>query len=535
CCRILPPAPYLTSPLSPHTLLHPRPHTPHTPYPALCHTMTRVGAIAAFAAGFVQLSFAHIMQKYPMSRQLSYGIDFKAWDDPEVEFCPHCYNARGPKYVKQRAYDNVDSATLDAYGGGEEFPLYFGDFADNGNYLETNEIAKRHGVCGDPEQNADEGTNVYSTANINWDPLDSFTSGQVLEMDIVMNAYHWGHCEFFVCNTDDMDDPDGVPTQECFNMNPLTRADDDGDASPIDPNYPGRYYVDPECREEETEQSSNSIEGYNIKMRYVLPDIECEHCILQMVYYTGNTCKHIGYEEFNPPSWPSSCAPNKWDWIELDRYVCGTRGRYPEEFWACSDFSMTSDGSAPAPTPADAPMPDPVDEEDDDDSTDGGMEMYEYVGCYTDRKDDRVLGDKLNSDLMTADFCYEYCSEIGAAYMATQYAFECFCSADEDLDYERHGTAMCDMACWGDEGETCGGENAFDLYRIMPSMDSPTPATPFSEPEPEPITPVSDGCAEAWGQCGGGNWEGSTCCMEGYECVANNDWYSQVRGALSGP
>lgn len=51
---------------------------------------------------------------------------------------------------------------------------------------------------------------------------------------------------------------------------------------------------------------------------------------------------HIGYEEFNPPSWPSSCAPNKSDWIELDRYVCGTRGRYPEEFWACSDFSMTS-------------------------------------------------------------------------------------------------------------------------------------------------------------------------------------------------
>lgn len=50
------------------------------------------------------------------------------------------------------------------------------------------------------------------------------------------------------------------------------------------------------------------------------------------------------------------------------------------------------------------PAPAPVDkEEDDEDSTDGGMEMYEYVGCYTDRQDDRVLGDKLDSDLMTAD------------------------------------------------------------------------------------------------------------------------------------
>lgn len=45
----------------------------------------------------------------------------------------------------------------------------------------------------------------------------------------------------------------------------------------------------------------------------------------------------------------------------------------------------------------DAPTPDPVDEDD------GGMEMYEYVGCYTDRKDDRVLGDKLDSVLMTAE------------------------------------------------------------------------------------------------------------------------------------
>ena len=45
-----------------------------------------------------------------------------------------------------------------------------------------------------------------------------------------------------MCNTDEMDDPDGLPTQECFNKHPLDRAPDDGAASPIDPNYPGRYY-----------------------------------------------------------------------------------------------------------------------------------------------------------------------------------------------------------------------------------------------------------------------------------------------------
>lgn len=83
-----------------------------------------------------------------------------------------------------------------------------------------------------------------------------------------------------------MEDPDGVVTQECLNKHPLTRATDDGDASPIDPNFPGRYYIDPECRENETFQDlpPEAPEGYNIRMRYVLPDIECDHCVMQMVY-----------------------------------------------------------------------------------------------------------------------------------------------------------------------------------------------------------------------------------------------------------
>ena len=32
-----------------------------------------------------------------------------------------------------------------------------------------------------------------------------------------------------------------------------------------------------------------------------------------------------------------------------------------------------------------------------------GMVMYEYVGCFEDRKDDRILEDQLDSDLMTTE------------------------------------------------------------------------------------------------------------------------------------
>lgn len=83
---------------------------------------------------------------------------------------------------------------LAEYGGGDIYPLsYKGVFADNGNYLEPDEIAVRHGVCGDPMQNAAEGDNVYSTPNIDWDvPAGAvFKSGGVIEINTVWNAWHW--------------------------------------------------------------------------------------------------------------------------------------------------------------------------------------------------------------------------------------------------------------------------------------------------------------------------------------------------------
>lgn len=58
---------------------------------------------------------------------------------------------------------------------------------------------------------------------------------------------------------------------------------------------------------------------------------------------TGNACKHVGYEEFNPPSWPSACAPEKKDWIYLGLGTCGEEGvSYPEEFWNCADIAITA-------------------------------------------------------------------------------------------------------------------------------------------------------------------------------------------------
>lgn len=106
-----------------------------------------------------------------------------------------------------------------------------------------------------------------------------------------MHARTQGHFEVFICNTDELPDgADSVPTQECFNKYPLDRAADNDEFSPIDPNYPGRYFVDPECRKDEIELNRDLIadagsRGYTSHMRYVLPEgLECKQCVIQSVY-----------------------------------------------------------------------------------------------------------------------------------------------------------------------------------------------------------------------------------------------------------
>lgn len=51
-------------------------------------------------------------------------------------------------------------------------------------------------------------------------------------------------------------------------------------------------------------------------------------------------------------------------------------------------------------------------------------------------------------------------------------------------------------------------------------QEAPTPITP--SPTPAPIA-----CSALWGQCGGKDWSGHTCCEAGSACIVSNPWYSQ--------
>ncbi|CAN0276754.1 unnamed protein product [Ectocarpus sp. 4 AP-2014] len=94
---------------------------------------------------------------------------------------------------------------------------------------------------------------------------------------------------------------------------------------------------------------------------------------------------------------------------------------------------------------------------------------------------------------MSAETCYYHCVGKGAEYMATQWARECFCSSNKDLEYDRHegrrgSAAECNMSCTGAEGEMCGGDHAFDLYKVGGSTEN----SPSPSPSPDDMAGLLD-------------------------------------------
>uniref|UniRef100_A0A7S0FTC9 CBM1 domain-containing protein n=1 Tax=Pyrodinium bahamense TaxID=73915 RepID=A0A7S0FTC9_9DINO len=77
--------------------------------------------------------------------------------------------------------------------------------------------------------------------------------------------------------------------------------------------------------------------------------------------------------------------------------------------------------------------------------------------------------------------------------------------------------------------------------KVVPGGPTPAPAPtpPTPEPTPMPViapTPAPGPCSEAWGQCGGKQWSGYTCCESGSYCKVTNEWYHQcVPGAAPAP
>lgn len=104
-----------------------------------------VGSEPCRSLSFSILAFSQCFP-YPLLLVRSYG---------NINYCPHCFQSRGPSAVRARAENLTPPTELELYGDGQ-WPHYSsylrGELLPNGNYYEIDAIAVRHGICGDPEQ-----------------------------------------------------------------------------------------------------------------------------------------------------------------------------------------------------------------------------------------------------------------------------------------------------------------------------------------------------------------------------------------------
>eukprot|EP00039_Didymoeca_costata_P013261 m.198820 g.198820 ORF g.198820 m.198820 type:complete len:544 (-) comp15720_c1_seq6:234-1865(-) len=277
----------------------------------------------------------HGFMTHPMSR------NYIARQPPQItEYCPHCLAAGGPSVNQQK---------LQAKTGDGTYP-----------YPETVASSARHGLCGDI---ADTQQKYISNST---NHLTSFVKDSVVTLEFIITAHHRGHFEISLC---DMGTVIGSHvTQECLEKNVLIRAEDSNAASPIDPAYPERYYLEPVCAKAQNDQMytgtlDGSVDyatqyyGYGLKVRakYHLPkNFTCEHCVLQWWWITANTCHPPGYQSSSVWNHTWNCAEQPGaDWWVPGLGDCGER--WPEEFWNCADISITDDGQGPTgvtqPTP----------------------------------------------------------------------------------------------------------------------------------------------------------------------------------------
>jgi hypothetical protein len=105
-------------------------------------------------------------------------------------------------------------------------------------------------------------------------------------------------------------------------------------------------------------------------------------------------------------------------------------------------------------------------------STSSGASPYwSYLGCYTDAVGSRTLMSAVEGQgtVMTNELCQSSCLQNGYTLAGTEYSGECYCDTAlrNGGGPASDGNTYCNMACYGNTAETCGGSNRLSLYSYV--------------------------------------------------------------------
>eukprot|EP00177_Eucheuma_denticulatum_P002069 GFKZ01003703.1.p2 GENE.GFKZ01003703.1~~GFKZ01003703.1.p2 ORF type:complete len:424 (-),score=45.39 GFKZ01003703.1:277-1548(-) len=310
------------------------------------------------------------------------GFNVEIDEDPVViDFCAHCLNGGTVATVK---------ANLPPGGWKEYDPI--GDYQGSAN---------RAGICGDPKGRVDHMIGgdfmPYDSVPI----VANWKTNSVVDFTAEIDTNHNGYFEFFICNMDKCNKPDidgscfeqghcvrldRVPHPDCED----TSVNTDFECGPIDPIYPGRWYLP--CRNT-GHVGVHIVGGESGTMRYQLPrGFRCKWCVVQWYWATANSCAPRGFlnyfERFNQPF--GTTCPSDGGGFGAHRPGMASCGgdKVPEEFWSCADVQITNNGRSAGPVRAvGQPTPSPGAMSED------GVEVQEDPEGVIDRVTEEIEED----------------------------------------------------------------------------------------------------------------------------------------------
>jgi Lytic polysaccharide mono-oxygenase, cellulose-degrading/Chitin binding Peritrophin-A domain len=264
---------------------------------------------SVFSACLFSSAAGHGFLYSPRSRNFVASQDGKYYpltaDNPLIEDCPHCLNLGG---------------TL----------------ARCGLKADHNYDMPQNGIGGLMHAN----------------PQATLQAGQEIVLDVLLTAHHMGHFVYKACPVASVED---IPTQACFDANPLEFVQDMLYGAPRDANYPERAYIAPIRASNAIMATIGGQSGMKFSHKFRLPsNVAGDMVLIQWHYLTANSCVHPGYDVY---PFPDSSWKNQAVGVCLNIPEDGNG--VPEQFWNCAETSITraSGPSVPSPTP---PLPSPT-------------------------------------------------------------------------------------------------------------------------------------------------------------------------------
>lgn len=151
-------------------------------------------------------------------------------------------------------------------------------------------------------------------------PQETYYAGQIIDVQVELTAHHKGHFIFKACP---ISNTTTIPTQECFDENPLLFVSDELYGAPKDVNHPERVYVAPETIQTKVLSDRTGFRNtMAFQYKLQLPnDVVGDLVLIQWYYVASNSaCIHEGYDTYPwPHDWIAKLneeddGPSDWDY-----------------------------------------------------------------------------------------------------------------------------------------------------------------------------------------------------------------------------